>query len=157
MAQFSDCWLSLHGMPIWKGPPAEFHAALMYDGGKVISVNEVLHRVEFLPGIMAASRVELLLRCADGKDRYVVARPKSPALYVGSGAEYDRQGQDKGKLFVEGEKWDVSHPVDVGSLHFGSTGMSEFVADFELDGEAGCGILELSYCPDKTIEYRPTF
>jgi hypothetical protein len=157
MAQFPDCWLSLHGMPVWQGPPAEFHAALLYDGGEVISVNEVLHRVEFLPGIMAASRVELLLRCSDGKDRHVVARPKSPALYVGTGAEYDRQGQDKGTLCIEGEKWDVAQPADVGSVYFGGTGMSEFIADFQLDGQPGTGILEVSYCPDKTMEYKTTF
>ena len=157
MAQFSDCSLSLHGMPIWQGPPPEFHAALLYDDGSVIRVGEVLHRVEFLPGLRTVSNVELLLRCPDGKDRHIMATPKSPALYIGTGADYEQQGRDKGPLSIEGERWDVSQPADVGSAYFGGTGMSEFIADFQLDGEPGAGILEVSYCPDKTIEYRPTF
>jgi hypothetical protein len=157
MGQFSDCWLSLHGLPIWEGPPPEFHAALLYDNGSVIPVDEVLHRVEFLPGIRAVRRVELLLRCADGKERHIVAMPKSPALYIGTGAAYEQQGQDKGPLSIEGEQWDVSQPADVGSSYFGLTGMSEFIADFQLDGEPGTGILEVSYCPDKAIGYKPTF
>jgi hypothetical protein len=157
MAQFSDCCLSLHGVPVWDGSPPEFKAALLYDDGRIIPVNEVRHRVEFLPGVRAVSQVELLLKCADGKNRHVIARPKSPALYIGSGAGYEQQGQNKGLLNIEGERWDVSQPADVGSLHFGSTGMSEFVTDFQLDGAFGTGILEASYCPDKERAYRPTW
>jgi hypothetical protein len=157
MAQFSRCSLSLQGMPLWEGIPPEFSAAMLYDDGRVIPVNEVRHRIEFLPRIRAVSRVELLLKCADGKDRHVVATPKSPALYIGTGAGYEQQGQDRGLLNIEGEQWDVSQSADVGSLHFGTTGMSEFIADFQLEGEPGTGILELSYCPDKKREYKPTW
>lgn len=157
MAQFSDCSLSLHGVPVWQGPRPDFHGALLYDNGSVIPVNEVRHRVEFLPGVRSVSNVELLLRCADGKERRVIATPKSSALYIGTGAAYEQQGLDKGALSIEGERWNVSQPADVGSLHFGGTGMSEFVADFNVDGQPGIGILEISYCPDKTIEYKPTF
>lgn len=156
-AQFSDCCLDLHGMPVWAGPPPEFHGALSYDDGRVIGIQELRHRMHYRPGIQALSTAELLLKCADGKDRHVVATPKSPALYIGTGAGYEHQGQDRGLLHVEGERWDVSELADVGSLYFGSTGMSEFIADFRLDGETGTGILETSYCPDKKIEYKPTW
>ena len=156
-AQFSDCCLSFHGMPVWQGPPPEFHGALQYDDGHVIEIEELRHRVHFIPGILAVSSAELLLKCADGKDRRVLVTPKSPALYIGTGAAYEQQGCDKGQLHIEGERWDVSQPADAGSSHFGTTGMSEFIADFELDGEHGTGVLETSYCPDKKIEYNPSW
>lgn len=156
-AQFADCSLSLHGMPVWEGPTPEFHAALLYDDGRIVEVEELRHRVSFLPGKLALTRVELQLKCADGKDRYVIAVPKSPALYLGTGAAYERQGQDCGPLHLEGERWDVSQPVDTGHPYFGLTGMSEYIADFQLDGEPGTGVLEISYCPDKIIAYKPTW
>lgn len=157
VAQFSDCWLSLHGVPLWEGRPPDFHTAIVYDDGQVIPISEMRHRVEFMSGILAMTKVELLLKGSDGKERFVLAKPKSPALYIGSGAKYERQGQDKGACSIEGEQWDVSQPADVGSRNFGSFGMSEFIADFELDGKPGVGILETSYCPDKNREYQPTW
>ncbi len=157
MAQFPGCWLSLHGLPLWDGLPPDFHSALVYDGGPVVPVNEVRHRIGFVPGARALAGVELLLIDSEGKERHVVAKPKSPALYIGSGAAYESQGQDRGPSHIEGERWQLSRPADVGSRPFGLIGMSEYVADFQLDGTQGVGVLETSYCPDMNREYMPTW
>jgi hypothetical protein len=157
MAQFPDCWLSLHGVPLWEGFPPDFHAALVYDNGQVVPIREVRHRVALMPTVRALTGIELLLTDDEGLKRHVVATPKSPALYIGGGADYERQGQDKGSNSIEGERWHLSQPADDGSRPFGSLGMSEYIADFQLDGTGGVGIFEISYCPDTTREYKPTW
>jgi hypothetical protein len=143
-------------MPLWEGPEPFFAAAILNDDGSIVPVTEVRHRIEFMPALRVLAKLALLLKDANGKEWHVIAKPISPALYF-TGAGYEKQGEDKGPFDMEGDHWDVSRPAEIGSPLFGSQGMSEYVAEFQLDGEAGVGILEISYCPDKEREYKPTW
>jgi hypothetical protein len=125
--------------------------AILNDDGSVISIAEMRHRIELMPTVRALNKVEMLLKDTEGVERRLTARPISPAIYLNGGG-YDRHGEDRGPLSIEGEQWDVSQPADIGSPRFG---MHEYIAEFELDGEQGVGILEATFNPRKEHEYKP--
>jgi len=102
--------------------------------------------------VRALTKVEMLLKDTNGKERYATAKPISPAIYFNGGG-YALQGEDKGPLSIEGEQWDVSQPAEIDSPRFG---FHEYIAEFQLDGETGTGILEASFSPVKEHEYQPT-
>ena len=155
-AHFANSCLSLVGGPLWEGRQPFFATAILNDDGSIIPIVDVRHRVEFMPAVRALTSVEFLLEDNEGKERHVIAKPISPAIYF-TGAGYERQGEDKGPFHMEGEQWDVSQPADIGSPLFGPVGMCEHIAEFQLDGEPGVGIREVSYSPDKKREYKPTW
>ena len=123
LAHFTDFCLSLAGVPLWEGPEPSWGAAILHDDGSIIPITEMYHRIEFHPKVRSLTKLNLLLKDADGKERYVTAQPISPAIYF-TGACYDREGEDKGAFSMEGEQWDVSQPIDVDSPRIGQNGMS---------------------------------
>jgi hypothetical protein len=142
----------------WWDPDPESAGAIIYDDNRVIPITDETHRIEFVPGVRALSSVKLLLKCADGRDRTLDGKPASPALHLrGGGYDGKSLGMDREPYHIEGEQWDVSQPADLGSECFGIAGISQFIADFQLDGEERTGILEASYCPDRERQYIPNW
>lgn len=148
---FPGSYLTLVYAPLWDG---DFHwcqGAVLNNDGSIIPIVEMRHRIEFMPTVRALTRVELLLKDANGKERHVTAQPISPAIYFNGGG-YNHQGEDRGPLSIEGEQWDVSQPAGIDSPLFG---FHEYIAEFQMDGETGVGILEASFSPVKEHEYEP--
>jgi hypothetical protein len=151
-AHFPTCYLTLVYAPLWDGSFRWCQGAILKDDGSTLSIVEMRHRIDFMPTVRALTNVEMLLKDANGKEMRASAKPISPALYLNGGG-YSTQGEDRGPLVVEGEKWDVSQPPGVDSPRFG---FHEYIAEFQLDGEKGVGILEASFSPVKEHEYQPT-
>jgi len=150
---FPSFCLSLTGGPLWGGIVGLCLGAVLNDDGSVIPIVEMRHRIEFMPTVRALTKVEMLLKDDNGKERHVTARPISLAIYLNGGG-YDRHGEDRGPISIEGDKWDVSEPVGIGSPRFG---FHEYIAEFQMDGEMGIGILEASFDPVTEHQYQPTF
>jgi len=127
-------------------------AAIVRDSGEVIPIDRMRHRIEFEPGVRALRGLRAELTDSAGGTRELLARRISPAIYFNGGG-YDRPGEDRGNLSVEYDVWDVSALPDEGSPRFG---LHQQIAEFELDGETGVGILEASFNPDPGREYEPT-
>jgi len=149
---FPGSYLTLVYAPLWDGTFHWCQGAILNDDGSEISIVDMSHRIEFMPTVRALTRVEMVLKDANGKERHVTARPISPAIYLNGGG-YVHQGDDRGPFNIEGEQWDVSQPPGIDSPRFG---FHEYIAEFQLDGETGVGILEASYSPDEKHKYEPT-
>lgn len=157
LAHFPESWLFFHGFPLFDVPtPADFDGAVSDYEGNAEPIEQVLHRIEFLPDTQALASADLQLLHTNGKKRNLKIKPISRTLSF-TGGGYITQGQDHGSMHIEGEQWDVSVPADIGSEQFGALGMGQQIAEFNLDGEVGVGILETSYSPDKDQEYKPTW
>lgn len=150
---FPSFCLSLVYGPLWGGIVGFCQGAILNDDGSIIPVVEMRHRIEFMTTVRALTRVEMLLKDANGAERRVTAEPISPAIYLNGGG-YDRHGEDRGPLSIEGERWDVSQPAGIGSPRFG---FHEYITEFQLDGEMGVGILEASLDPVEEHQYEPTW
>ena len=150
---FSSFCLSLVCAPLWGGSNGLCLGAILEDDGNVIPIVQMRHRIEFMPTVRALTKVEMLLKDANGKERHFTAKPISPAIYLNGGG-YNQHGEDRGPLSIEGERWDVSRPVDIDSPRFG---FHEHITEFQLDGEPGVGILEASCSPLKVHQYEPTW
>jgi len=131
--------------------------AIQNDDGSVIPIVDIRHRIEFIPGLRSYTKIEMLLKDVNGKERHLIAKPISPVAYMGGG--YDgRHGEDRGPFHAEGERWDVSQPIDTSSPQFGNYGQPNHrVAEFQLDGEPGVGLLETGYSSDENWQYKPSF
>ena len=150
---FSSFCLSLVYGPLWGGIVGFCLGAILKEDGSVTPIVEMRHRIEFMPTVRALTRVEMLLKDGNGEERRVTVKPISPAIYLNGGG-YNRHGEDRGPLSIEGEQWDVSQPAGLGSPRFG---FHEYIAEFQLDGETGVGILEASFSPVKEQQYEPTW
>jgi len=131
--------------------------AIQNDDGSVIPIVDMRHRIDFIPGLRSYTKMEWLLKDVNGKERHLTARPISPVAYMtgGYGAWH---GEDRGPLHVEGERWDVSQPLETPSPQFGNYGIPNHrVAEFQLDGEPGIGLLETGYMGDENWQYKPSF
>lgn len=148
---FDTFCLTLVHTGIWTGN-TRCGAAIIKDDGTVIPITELRHRIEFMPGVRALKTLEMVLIDADGKERPMSARRISPVNYLNGGG-YDRPGEDRGPLSIEGEKWDVSTFADENSPRYG---LHQQIAEFQLDGETGVGILETSFSPDPERKYVAT-
>ena len=132
--------------------------AILNDDGSVFPLVEMRHRLEFIPGFRAYTKMELLLKDANGKERHLIAEPISAPIYMSGGGYDDRHGSDKGTFHIEGERWDdVSQPVSIESplfdRHFQ---MNQRDARFQLDGESGVGLIESSFSRASTWHYQPS-
>ncbi len=136
---------------IWNGN-TRCGAAIIGDDGRVTVLPEMRHRIEFARGVRALDRLELEFTDEHGRHRRMSARRISPAIYFNGGG-YDRPGEDRGPLSVEYDAWDVSWLPDESSHRFG---LHQQIAEFEMDGETGAGILEASFSPDPAWTYAPT-
>ena len=156
-AQFSTC--SLVFIYIESGDRA-LHictGAILNDDGSIIPLVEMRHRIDFIPGLRAYTGMELLFKDADGKERRVIAKPISHIAYMSGGGYDGRHGLDRGPLHIEGERWDVSQPLDTKSPQFDTYHQPNHrEAEFQLDGEPGVGLLETAYCPDEKWQYIPS-
>lgn len=152
-ARFSSFSFSLVYVDLWEGTVLWCDGAILNDDGSVIPIAEMRHRIQFMPTVRALTKVEMLLKDAEGGERHLAARPISPALYLNGGG-YDRHGEDRGPFSIEGEQWDVSQPAEIGSPRFG---MHEHIAEFQLDGELGVGILEATFNSREEHQYKPTW
>ena len=151
-AQFSTCSLSLLYVELLGGSIRGCMGGILNDNGDVIPITETQHRIEFVPGFRAYTRMEMLLTDANGKQRNIIARPISPGCYMNGGGYDDRHGVDRGPYHVEGERWDVSQPVAIDSPLFG---MHQRDAEFQLDGEPGLGLIEASFSRTEAWQYKP--
>ena len=127
------------------------------DDGVVIPIEDMRHRIEFVPGTRQWSKMELLLKDANGKERHVMITPISPECYL-EGSRYDgRHNQDRGIFHAEGEKWDASQPFHINHEIFGNFGQNHRVAKFQLEGgETGTGFLETMFSLGEGWKYKPT-
>ena len=156
-AQFSDFSLSVAYVEIQDGAFRGGGGAILNDDGSIIPIVEMRHRIDFIPGFRAYTKVEMLLKDAAGKERHVIAKPISPESYM-SGCGYDgRHGLDKGPFHVEGERWDdVSQPVGIKSPLFSTHHQqNQRDTEFQLDGELGMGLVESSFSNVETWQYKP--
>lgn len=151
-AHFSDCTLSMINMELEDGTVIWSEGAISYDDGRQFNITEIRHRIEFLPGVRAVAKVDMVLKDAQGGQRQLTVRPISPAVYLNAGG-YDRLGEDRGPLSIEGEQMDVSKPVDIDSPLFGIT---EPIGEFQLDGNSGVGVMEYSFNPKQDYQYKPS-
>jgi len=149
---FPSFYLTQVYAPLWDGAFRWCQGAILNDDGSIIPIVEMRQRIEFMPTVRALTKVEMLLKDAEGGERHLTAKPISPAIYLNGGG-YNRQGEDRGLFNIEGEQWDVSQPPGIDSPRFG---FHEYIAEFQLDGETGVGILEASYSPDEKHKYEPT-
>ena len=150
---FPKSCLSLVCAPLWGGIVGLCLGAVLNDDGGVIPIVEMRHRIEFMPTVRALTKVEMLLKDGNGKERHVTAKPISPAIYLNGGG-YDRHGEDRGPISIEGDKWDVSEPAGTGSPRFG---FHEYITEFQMDSEMGVGVLEASFDPVAEHQYQPTW
>jgi len=150
---FPSFYLSLVCVPLWGGSVGLCLGAVLNDDGSIMPIVEMRHRIEFMPTVRALTKVEMLLKDDNGEERYVTVRPISPAIYL-NGSGYNRHGEDRGPISIEGDKWDVSQPVGIDSPRFG---FHEYIAEFQMDGEIGVGILEASFDPVAEHQYQPTW
>lgn len=146
----SHCFTLVQG-GIWNGN-TRCGAAIITDDGNVVPINELRHRIDFEPGLRGLNGLQMRLVDTNGVQRDVSARRISPAIYFNGGG-YDRPGEDRGPLSVEYDQWDVSWMPDEKSARFG---LHQQIAEFEMDGELGAGILEASFSPDPEREYLAT-
>jgi hypothetical protein len=157
-AQFSTLSLVFIYIELSAGPIHICTGAILNDDGSVIPIVELRHRIEFIPGVRAYTKMEWLLKDAEGKERHVIAKPISHVAYMFGGGYDGRHGLDRGPFHVEGERWDVSQPLDTPSPLFGTYWQPNHrEAQFQLDGERGVGLLETMYSPDATWQYKPSF
>lgn len=137
----------------WWSETGRCGGAILNDDGSVIPITEMRHRIAFMPTVRALNSVEMLLTDVNDKQRHLIAKRISPVNYLNGGG-YDRPGEDRGPLSIEGEKWDVSQMADESSPRFG---LHQQIAEFQLDGEPGVGILEASFNAFKEREYKPSW
>ena len=156
-AQFSNFSLVFIYIELSVVPIRICTGAIQNDDGSVIPIVDMRHRIEFIPGLRSYTKMEWLLKDAEGKERHLIAKPISPVAYMTGG--YDgRHGEDRGPFHVEGERWDVSQPLDSPSPQFGNYGLPNHrVAELQLDGEPGVGLLETGYMGDEAWQYKPSF
>lgn len=156
-AQFSSFSLALICIELMDGAYKICTGAIMHDDGSVIPIVESRHRIDFIPGVRAYTGIELLLKDISGKERHVTAKPISHLLYMSGGGYDGRHGLDRGPFHVEGERWDVSQPLDTRSPLFGNYYIPNHrEAEFQLDGELGVGLLETAFSSAETWQYKPT-
>jgi hypothetical protein len=158
-AQFPSFSLTLLYAELLDGAVRMGTGAILNDDGSVIPIVEVHHRIEFIPGLRAYNKMEMLLKDAHGEERHVIAKPISPESYM-SGCGYDdRHGLDMGPFHVEGERWDdVSQPVAIDSPLFATHHQqNQRDAEFQLDGESGVGLIEASFSREETWQYKPSW
>lgn len=140
----------VHG-GMWHGNE-QCGAAMIRDSGEVVALTNMRQRIEFEPGVRALRSLRAEFTDGAGHTHEMVARRISPAIYFNGGG-YDRPGEDRGRLSVEYDVWDVSQLPGEHSPRFG---LHQQIAAFELDGEQGVGILEASFNPDPARPYTPT-
>jgi hypothetical protein len=124
------------------------------DDGSEIPIVEQLHRIEFVPGFRSYSKIELMLKGADGKKRHLICNPLSPECYMKGGGYEDLHGKDRGPFLIEGECWDVSTPAAIDSPMFG---MHQRDNNFEMDGEKGAGLIESMFNQSLSWDYKPSW
>ena len=157
-AQFSSFSLTLIYIELSGGAYHVCTGAILNDDGSVIPIVEMRHRIEFIPGVRAYTKMEMLLRDANGEERHVIAKPISHLAYMSGGGYDGRHGLDRGPLHIEGERWDVSQPLDVKSPLFGNYYLPNHrEAEFRLDGESGVGLLETAFSSVETWQYKPNW
>ena len=156
-AHFSDCCLHI-------GFTMEFgdyiigrKGVILYDDGTLIPIEDMRHRIEFVPGTRQWSGMELLLKDANGKERHVTINPISPECHL-KGGRHDAHGKDRGIFHVEGEKWDVSKWLGLGHELFSNFNMNHRIATFQMDGgEIGVGFFESMFSLGEDWVYKPTW
>jgi hypothetical protein len=157
-AQFSSFSLVLIYIELAEGAFHVCTGAILNDDESVIPVVDMRHRIEFIPGVRAYNKMEMLLKDSNGGERHVIAKPISHVAYMSGGGYDGRHGVDRGPFHVEGERWDVSGPLDVKSPLFGAyTQPNHREAEFQLDGELGVGLLESGFSPVETWQYKPSW
>lgn len=149
---FSRCTFSLVHLELRDGTVLWSEGVISNDDGSVVPLSEARHRIEFMPTVRALAKVDILLNDSQGGQRHLTAKPISPAVHLNGGG-YNRMGEDRGPLSIQGEQWDVFHPAGINSPRFGLT---EHIAEFQLDGEPGVGILETAFNPLKEYQYKPS-
>ena len=156
--QFSNCSLVFIYIEPAQTTTHACAGAILNDDGSVTPIVELRHRIEFIPGLRSYTKMEWLLKEANGKERHVIAIPVSPIAYMYGGGYDGRHGLDRGPLHIEGERWDVSEPLDTKSSQFDDYHQPNHrEAEFQMDGEPGVGLLETAFGPAETWQYEPSW
>ncbi len=153
-AQFSSFSLTLLYVELLDGAISLCMGGILKDDGAVIPITETHQRIEFVPVFRAYTKLELLLKDANGVERNLIVKPISPGCYMWGGGYDQLHGLDRGSFHVEGERWDVSQPVAIDSPLFGQYQRD---ADLQLDGEPGLGLIEASFTRSETWQYKPNW
>jgi hypothetical protein len=125
---------------------------LFFDEREAVPIKDLRHELEFAENALQATGGRLRVICADGSECTLTPQPRLGDLYM-SGAGYGGwQGQDRGELHVESERWpDKEMPV----LRDQALTTVDQLASFEWEGRNGLGVLEHGVTRSSSYSYRP--
>jgi hypothetical protein len=127
-------------------------AVLFTDDRPPIPVIDVRHELTVTDNGQQSAEAEIRMILADGSDATFLVRPALPDLYM-SGCGYGGwQGQHRGPLHVESERWEHGHAPD---LRHEPTGVVDQLATFEWNGQRGVGVFELGVSRSSSYAYAP--
>jgi hypothetical protein len=127
-------------------------AVLFFDDRPPIRVVDVRHELTLAPSGLQAVEARLRLILEDGNDVELLVRPKLEDLFMAGAGYGGWQGQHRGDLHVESERW----PHDARpALADQATVVVDQLASFESRDESGIGVFELGISRSSSYAYAP--
>ncbi|MFN8217104.1 MAG: hypothetical protein U0R71_10975 [Solirubrobacterales bacterium] len=127
-------------------------AVMFYDERPPIAVTDLRHELELAENRLQAHRGRFKVLCEDGEELAMSFEPTLGDLYM-SGCGYGGwQGQHRGELHVEHERWPGDAMPVLKEQSFTTV---DQLAAFECGGERGVGVLEYGISRSSSYSYRP--
>jgi len=121
---------------------------------EALPVCGIEHEMEFFPGTRRYKGARICLALGDGDAKRYTARLLLPCYLQGGGYNHPTayHGAYRGKLLVEGEKWDLTDEQTLARLQYANDNFSEWRCD---DGEVGYGVFEYGIYSSERYGFSP--
>ena len=151
--QFEECTVMVSYNETRSGEVTLCEGAVMYaDGRESIPVSDLRHELTLTSNGLQSERSRFVFVLDNGETIECVASPTLPDLYM-SGAGYGGwQGQHRGDLHVEHERWPHEKRPGIEDMDIN---IVDQMAIFEWDGKRAAGVLEMGISRSSTYSYSP--